>query len=271
MKFVGKLLALVAVMLPLAVATGYGQETGLPSSMVKMKSGECRFTVLGPDGIKPLEGVRVSIVPVDGSAGDVSTVTDTGGVCGFNIDQGRYVISLNDRQIALLQTSPTETITDYRFVVPSESMIMETHAAAETIAEVTGAGETAAEAGPLAETVAADTAAAEVTAVDMVAAETATTATTATSTTTGEEGLGVITTFLNKKVAIGILVVGGLAGGAVAIADDDDDDPPRAGAPTVPAITTAAPSRSGRDGDDTTPEITPKPPPKPVTPPVTSP
>lgn len=276
MKVRGILLALVGIALPLAALTGYGQNPALPASMVKMKSGECRFTVLGPDGIKPLEGVQISIVPVNGSASEVSTATDASGVCGFNIDEGEYVISLNDRQIALLQTTPAETITDYRFVVPSESLIMETSAAAESVAETAGAGETVVETAAVAEATeiseaaameaaAAEAAAAEAAAADAVAAESAAAAGT---TTSGEEGVGVITTLLSKEVAIGILVVGGLAGGAIAIENnnDDDDDPPRVRAPAVPVA--AAPASSRRsDRADTTPA----PAPKPVTPPVTSP
>lgn len=85
-------------------------------SLIKMKSGACSFKVMGPDGVKPLSDIEISLTAGDDAAKSVAAVTDQQGACSLATEDGRYVVALNGRDVAVLETTPENELSEYKFV-----------------------------------------------------------------------------------------------------------------------------------------------------------
>jgi 5-hydroxyisourate hydrolase-like protein (transthyretin family) len=106
----------------------------LPTSLVKMKSGECAFTVVQADGVKTAKGIKISITPVDEKQVQAlkTTITDKAGKCSLGVvEDGRFILAVNDVNVAILETAETFSLAHYRLVLPSSGLIVGGQAAAE--------------------------------------------------------------------------------------------------------------------------------------------
>jgi hypothetical protein len=99
----------------------------LPTSLVKMKSGECAFTVVQADGVKMAKGIKISITPVDDKQVQAlkTTITDKAGKCSLGVvEDGRFILAVNDVNVAILETAETFSLAHYRLVLPSSGLIV---------------------------------------------------------------------------------------------------------------------------------------------------
>jgi hypothetical protein len=99
----------------------------LPKSLVKMKTGTCEFTVFHSDGIKPANGINIQIIAADSKENTVlsGSITDKQGNAQVDVaEDGRYILSVNETMVALLQTSASEAKSDYRIVLPASGLLV---------------------------------------------------------------------------------------------------------------------------------------------------
>ena len=91
-----------------------------PTSLIKMKAGECRFTILESDGLSRVENYNINIRPEDEQSNRkrLELITAADGTVETTLASGRYVVDINGSDIAVLQTTKADTTTDFRFVLP---------------------------------------------------------------------------------------------------------------------------------------------------------
>ncbi len=91
-------------------------------ALVKLKAGTCHFKLLASDGIKPLTGSLLTLSSIKDGKNIAEAVADKTGKCNLDISVGRYIISVNKRELAILETSEESKISECRIVVPAEAM-----------------------------------------------------------------------------------------------------------------------------------------------------
>lgn len=93
-----------------------------PGSLVKLKAGTCHFKLLASDGIKPLVGTTITLSSIKDGKNMFEAAADKAGKCKLDIAVGRYILSVNKRELAILETSEESKISECRIVVPDEAM-----------------------------------------------------------------------------------------------------------------------------------------------------
>lgn len=91
-------------------------------ALVKLKAGTCHFKLLASDGIKPLTGSLLTLSSIKDGKNIAEAVADKTGKCNLDISVGRYILSVNKRELAILETSEESKISECRIVVPAEAM-----------------------------------------------------------------------------------------------------------------------------------------------------
>jgi len=89
-----------------------------------MKNGACTFKLLEADGLTPLAGSTLSLVSVADGKTLVKAVCDKAGVCVTEIAPGRYILNVNQKSLAVLETSEGATIKECRVIVPEKPMLV---------------------------------------------------------------------------------------------------------------------------------------------------
>jgi len=97
-------------------------ETTPITSLFKLKSGVCKFTILDSTGVKPLDGQKLTLSSVEDGKELLSAISDRQGVCSLTVAPGRYILSVNATDLAVLESSPSEKLAECRIVLPSEAM-----------------------------------------------------------------------------------------------------------------------------------------------------
>ena len=108
-------------------STGAWAATDLPTSLVRMKTGALEFTVYQADGVKPASDVSIEIFPSDAAraAAISGALSDAKGLAKVSVvEDGRYILSVNDTPVALLQTSAEETRSAYRLLLPASGLLV---------------------------------------------------------------------------------------------------------------------------------------------------
>lgn len=91
-------------------------------SLVRMKAGDCKFTVLDAQGVTPLKDLDFALAsPVDGAT-VLGGKTDISGTCALTVPAGRYVVRVRDMDLAILDASAEQTIVECRIVLPDEPL-----------------------------------------------------------------------------------------------------------------------------------------------------
>jgi hypothetical protein len=93
-------------------------------SLIKMKTGTCVFKLLDSNGVKPLADQMLILASVkDGKA--LTTVSSSKeGICSLDIATGRYILSVNKMDLAVLEASESATLSECRIVVPEKGMLV---------------------------------------------------------------------------------------------------------------------------------------------------
>lgn len=116
-------------------------------SLVKMKTGPCKFVLLDSRGVAPLSGWSLALNSPENGQALVQGTTDQSGVCELNVAPGRYIVSVDNMDLAILDAQADQTIAECRIVVPEKPMLVggeeaagEAGAAGGTGAAVGGGG-----------------------------------------------------------------------------------------------------------------------------------
>lgn len=111
-------IALVGLLVAGSVMAANNQSTAL----VKMKSGTCVFKMLDASGIKPLNGADLKLNNVDNGKMVAEAKANRNGVASVDVNDGRYVVSVDGKKLAIVDASAVASITECRLIVPDMPM-----------------------------------------------------------------------------------------------------------------------------------------------------
>lgn len=114
------------------------------TSVLRLKSGDVKLTLLSPDGIRPLANVEIGLQDARESGGLIQAVTDRNGSCAVTLERGTFGLSIAGRMVALLETSPDAETTHLRLVTPRQPLRIGGAEGTNTTAAVTNIVEAAA-------------------------------------------------------------------------------------------------------------------------------
>lgn len=117
-------LAALSLLVAASMGVKADETPAAAGSLLKLKAGTCTFTILDAQGVNPLPGMQLVLAsPADGTVA-AKTVTDNAGACALDIAQGRYVMSVQGMDLAILEASTDQTLTECRIVLPDEAMVV---------------------------------------------------------------------------------------------------------------------------------------------------
>lgn len=90
--------------------------------LATMKTGLCKFKILASDGIKPLSGAILKATAGNDEKKVFDATADKSGKCGITLPAGRFVISINDRNVSILDITDDAVITECRIIIPEEAL-----------------------------------------------------------------------------------------------------------------------------------------------------
>lgn len=91
----------------------------VPQSVVAMKEGKISFTVLSPDGVKPLGGMELTIQAPEGKEPVAKAKTNDKGECEVEVKPGNYILALGGVAVSQLAIGPDAKTTHLRLVTPT--------------------------------------------------------------------------------------------------------------------------------------------------------
>ena len=109
-----RLLAAILLALTLGLA-----RAEVPQSVVAMKDGKISFTVLSPDGVKPISGMELTIQAPEGKDPVASAKTNDKGECEVEVKPGNYILALGGVAVSQLSIGPDAKTTHLRLVTPT--------------------------------------------------------------------------------------------------------------------------------------------------------
>jgi len=92
-------------------------------NVLKLKTGACTFTLLDSSGVKPLAKSQLLLTPVSEGAA-IQMTADTHGKCAADVASGRYIMTVDGKHLAVLQTSEAAKVNACRVVVPEKSLLV---------------------------------------------------------------------------------------------------------------------------------------------------
>lgn len=97
-----------------------GQTPGL----LKMKAGQCTFSLLDSDGVKPMKGSTLQLSAAEDGHSVVKMKADTAGKCVLDLAAGRYILTVDGKHLAIVDAATTATIAECRVIVPEKGVLV---------------------------------------------------------------------------------------------------------------------------------------------------
>ena len=113
------ILTTVAMLMAVSTLVTSAAEKRIPT----LKVGKCAITLLDSNGIKPLDGAKLDLKQAENGETAVSAVANKSGLCEITVTEGRYILSIDDKPITLVNAAKDGELAWARIVV-SESPMM---------------------------------------------------------------------------------------------------------------------------------------------------
>lgn len=111
---------IVALAIASSVIASEKSEVKIPS----MKTGKCKITLMDKDNINPLAGATLKLQSIKDAKNITSVEANKAGLCILDITEGRYVLSVNDKILTLIDASKDGQLAWCRIVVSEKSMLI---------------------------------------------------------------------------------------------------------------------------------------------------
>ena len=106
------------------IAFGLPCLSGAEDTVLRMKSGDVKLTILDPDGIRPLANVDVKVQDAREASRLIQATTDRSGSCGMTLEEGTYGLSIDGKAVALIASSPDAETAHLRLVTPRKPLLI---------------------------------------------------------------------------------------------------------------------------------------------------
>ena len=114
---------LVAVALASSVMAADVQKK--KANVPSVKAGKCSITLLDADGIKPLANAKLKLQSTKDAKKVVKADANKAGLCVLkNVEEGRYVLSVNDKVLTLFDVSKDGKLAWCRIIVSDKPMLV---------------------------------------------------------------------------------------------------------------------------------------------------
>lgn len=113
-----------SLMFATLVAIGLPCLSGAEDTVLRMKSGDVKLTILDPDGIRPLSDVDIQVQDAREAARLIRTTTDKSGSCAMTLEKGTYGLSIDGKAVALLESSDEAETSHLRLVTPRKPLLI---------------------------------------------------------------------------------------------------------------------------------------------------
>ena len=114
---------LVAVALASSVMAADVQKKA--ANVPSVKAGKCSITLLNADGVKPMANAKLKLQSTKDAKKVVKADTNKAGLCVLkNVEEGRYVLSVNDKVLTLFDVSKDGKLDWCRIIVSDKPMLV---------------------------------------------------------------------------------------------------------------------------------------------------
>jgi hypothetical protein len=120
MRVVMTAVAMIAVSAMVAGAADTVVQKRIPTIHLE----KCAITLLDADGIKPLAGAALALNQAEDGKTVVSAVANKAGLCEITVAEGRYVLTVNERPITLINAAKDGQLAWARIVVSETPMLV---------------------------------------------------------------------------------------------------------------------------------------------------
>ncbi len=100
------------------------QAEGDAGQLVSLKAGEVSFTLLHSDGVTPMSEAPIKMLATDDSRVLVEAVSDHLGQAAVALSEGRYLLNVSGRTLAVLEATPSAATTSCRVVIPDAALMV---------------------------------------------------------------------------------------------------------------------------------------------------
>ncbi len=97
-------------------------------------SGECSMTLLEADGIRPMAGASLKLQATKDGSEAASEITDKAGKCIVKLEEGRYILSVDGKNLTLVDASEKGQMAWCRIVVSEKPMLVGGQVEGEVVA-----------------------------------------------------------------------------------------------------------------------------------------
>ena len=97
-------------------------------------SGECSMTLLEADGIRPMAGASLKLQATKDGSDAASEITDKAGKCIVKLEEGRYILSVDGKNLTLVDASEKGQMAWCRIVVSEKPMLVGGQVEGEVVA-----------------------------------------------------------------------------------------------------------------------------------------
>jgi len=97
-------------------------------------SGKCAMTLLEADGIRPLGGASLKLQATKDGTEAASEITDKAGKCIVRLEEGRYILNVNGKNLTLVDASEKGEMAWCRIVVSDKPMLVGGQVEGEVVA-----------------------------------------------------------------------------------------------------------------------------------------
>ncbi len=112
--------AMIMLSLSLVAEAGDSIEKRIPT----IRAGECTITLLDAGGIRPIEGAKLSLSLASDGSEVLAVTANKAGQCFIVANEGRYILSVNDQPLTLINASKNDGLAWARIVVSDNPMLV---------------------------------------------------------------------------------------------------------------------------------------------------
>ena len=133
----GKWIGIVLAAAMLLTCGAWAADTA--GELVRFKTGDVSFTLLQADGITPMGAAEIKMLAADDSRVLAESVSDRLGQAIVMLTEGRYLLNVSGRTLAVVEAAGDATLTACRVVVPDAALMVAGAEAEEDDDTVAGA------------------------------------------------------------------------------------------------------------------------------------
>jgi hypothetical protein len=112
------------MLLALVALIGFAFSAQAADQLVQFKAGDIAMTVLDSDGVSPLADASIKMLSPEDNAVLAEAVSDRFGKAILALDEGRYLLNISDKTLAVMDVAADADIISCRVVVPAASMLV---------------------------------------------------------------------------------------------------------------------------------------------------